>query len=204
MSDEARLGVIRLADKWSIDMGGGMAERIAFFLQQLLLWNERVNLTGSRSIGDLLDQHLPDSFALARLVPERSQVVDVGSGGGLPAVPFSILREDCHVTLVEPRAKRVAFLNTAVRTCGCTSVAVFRGRVEDLPEPRFSVAISRATFPPEEWLRLAPSLLIPGGRAVVLTTSQLRDGAAGTRVLESVEYQTAGGISRWAGCYCFT
>lgn len=204
MSDEARLGVSRLADQWSIHIAGGVAERIAIYLQQLLLWNERVNLTGSRSIGDLLDQHLPDSFALARLVPEGSQVVDVGSGGGLPAIPFALLRLDCRVTLVEPRAKRVAFLNTAVRTCGCTSVTVFRGRVEDLREPRFSVAVSRATFPPEEWLRLAPSLLLPGGRAVVLTTSQLRVGTAGLQVIDSVEYQTAEGISRWAGCYCFT
>lgn len=204
MSDEARLGVIRLADQWSIPLTGGVSDRIVHYFQQLLLWNERVNLTGSRSIRDLLNQHLPDSFALARLVPDGSRVVDVGSGGGLPAVPFSLLRQDCHVTLVEPRAKRVAFLNTAVRTCGCTSVAVFRGRVEDLPEVRFSVATSRATFPPEEWLRLAPSLLLPGGRAVVLTTSQLRVGTAGLQVIDSVEYQTAEGISRWAGCYCFT
>jgi 16S rRNA (guanine527-N7)-methyltransferase len=204
MSDEARLGVIRLADQWSICLPGGVAERIAQFSHQLLLWNERVNLTGSRTIGDLLGQHLPDSFALSRLVPEGSKVVDVGSGGGLPAVPFAILRQDCHVTLVEPRAKRVAFLNAAVRACGCTSVAVFRGRMEDLVKPRFSVATSRATFPPEEWLRLAPGLLLPGGRVVVLTTSQPRNGTAGMNVLGSVEYQTAEGISRWAGCYCFT
>ena len=204
MSEEARLGVLRLADQWSFAVATEVADLIALYMQQLLVWNKRVNLTGARSLEDLLGEHLPDSFALAKLVPEGLEVVDVGSGGGLPAIPFALLRRDCRVTLVEPRAKRIAFLNTVARVCGCVSVEISRKRLEDFRGSRFSVAMSRATFAPEEWLRLAPPLVVPGGRMIVLTTSQVRPEVTQHRLVDSIEYRTSSGASRWAGCYCFT
>jgi len=204
MSEEARLGVLRLADQWSFAVATEVADLIALYMQQLLVWNKRVNLTGARSLEDLLGEHLPDSFALAKLVPEGLEVVDVGSGGGLPAIPFALLRRDCRVTLVEPRAKRIAFLNTVARVCGCVSVEISRKRLEDFRGSRFSVAMSRATFAPEERLRLAPPLVVPGGRMIVLTTSQVRPEVTQHRLVDSIEYRTSSGASRWAGCYCFT
>ena len=204
MSEEAQSGILSLAGQWSFQVATEVADRIALYMQQLLVWNARVNLTGARNLGDLLGEHLPDSFALARLVPEGLEVVDVGSGGGLPAIPFAMLRPDCRVTLLEPRAKRVVFLNTVARVCGCTSIAISRNRLEDFRGSRFSVATSRATFAPEEWLRLAPPLLVPGGRMVVLSTGQVRPDTTQTRLVDSVEYRTSCGATRWAGCYCFT
>jgi 16S rRNA (guanine527-N7)-methyltransferase len=173
-------------------------------MRRLLEWNQRVNLTGARSIRELLGEHLPDSFALCRLVPEGSDVVDVGSGGGLPAIPFSILRHDCRITLLEPRAKRVAFLKTAARECGCANIKVVRGRLEDVTSSRFDVATSRATFPPNRWLELAPSVLAPEGRFVVLANLADRPSSMKVRLIDSVEYRTTNNTMRWAGCYCST
>jgi 16S rRNA (guanine527-N7)-methyltransferase len=139
---------------------------VARYCELLLRWNERINLTGARTLDELLREHLPDSFALAALVGAQARVIDVGSGGGLPAVPFSLLRPDAAVTLVEPRAKRVAFLRTAVRELGlaCTVVA---GRVDTVKD-RFDVASSRATFPPAEWLQEGSRLVVPGGHVLFL------------------------------------
>jgi 16S rRNA (guanine(527)-N(7))-methyltransferase GidB len=199
-----RSGILKLARAWSFVVPEEIADRIALYTQRLLEWNQRVNLTGARTVNDLLGEHLPDSFALARLVPETSDIVDIGSGGGLPAVPLALLRPDCRITLVEPRAKRVAFLNMVTRVCGCAHVKVVRARLEDLQGSRFSIATSRATFPPEEWLELAPMLLDRGGRAIVLSTGQVRPEIAKPRLVDSIEYRTAGGAPRCAGCYCFT
>lgn len=204
MSNELRADILALCRQWTFSITSDVADSIALYLQQLLLWNERVNLTGARTIGDLLGEHLPDSFALAKLIPEAAQVVDVGSGAGLPAIPFALMRPDCRVTLVEPRAKRVAFLNTALRTCGCKGISILRKRFEDLHEAQYSVATSRATFSPEEWLKMAPSLLAPNGRAIVLTTSQIQVHDSQPTLINSIEYQSSNGALRWAGCYCFT
>src|SRR6185295_9811748 len=107
-----------------------------------------INLTGARTLDELAADHLPDAFALAEAVPPGAALVDVGSGGGLPALPFAVLRPDVRLTLVEPRAKRVAFLRTAVRELGLAGELV-AGHAADLPAGAFDVAASRATFPPE-------------------------------------------------------
>lgn len=170
-----------------LDLPGPTAARLRDFCTVLLAWNERINLTGARSATELVSEHLPDALAMSRFVPEGARVVDVGSGGGLPALPLAVLRPDCALTLVEPRQRRVAFLRTAVRTLDLR-VEIAPVRLEELedgrrralsreadpgpPEhpPLFDVASSRATFTPEEWIALAPPLVRPGGRVLVFTT----------------------------------
>ena len=202
--DETRVAISDLARKWSFALTSDTATRVSAYVDLLLKWNTRVNLTGARSVADVLGEHLPDSFVVSRLVPEGSAVVDIGSGGGLPAIPLAILRSDCRITLVEPRAKRVAFLNTATRVCGCSNTIVFRARLEGCPPGCFSVAISRTTFSPDEWLRIGPALLVPGGRIILLSASKGPSRSNGLRLVDSVQYETAGNTVRWAGCYCST
>lgn len=204
MFDESPSGVLDLAHRWSLFPSQDVAERIWLYFSRLLEWNVRVNLTGARSMASLIGDHLPDSLAVSRFVPPGSDVVDVGSGGGLPAVPFSIIRPDCRVTLLEPRAKRIAFLNMAVRECGCVKAKVVRARVEEPGVSGFSVAMSRATFPPDEWLERAPLVLSPGGRIVLLSSLDARPNVDKPLMLDCVEYQTSSGAMRWAGCFCST
>jgi 16S rRNA (guanine527-N7)-methyltransferase len=143
-----------------------VARAIGRFFELLLLWNQRINLT----LSELVDEHLPDSFGLAGLVPAGARVVDVGSGGGLPAVPFALLRPDASLTLVEPRAKRVAFLRTALRELGLTA-DLLEARAEDLAPGSYDCAASRATFPPDQWLAVGRRLVRPGGRVVVFVNA---------------------------------
>lgn len=192
------------ARPWSVDLAQGVEERIASYFRELLRWNARVNLTGARDMAELLDDHLPDVFALSSLCPEGAKVVDVGAGGGLPGVPFAVLRPDCGLTMVEPRAKRVAFLHTAVRLADITRTSVVRGRVEDLAPHSYLFAFSKATFAPVDWLAHAGRVLAPEGLAAVLTARAGAERLGAGRLLRSVEYATGSGSPRWAGIYGFT
>ncbi len=148
-------------------------QQLVRFFSLLLEWNRGINLTGADSLAVLASDHLPDSLALLALVPPGARVVDVGSGGGLPALPFAILRPDCALTLVEPRAKRAAFLRTAVRQLGL-AVQVSGSRGEDLAAgqpPVFEVAMSRATFAPPAWLALGRRLVVAGGRVLTFVAT---------------------------------
>jgi 16S rRNA (guanine527-N7)-methyltransferase len=204
MFEESRESILALAHEWSCLVSGDVVDQILRYFHRLLEWNVRVNLTGARSLSDLIGDHLPDSFALSRFCPSDSNVLDVGSGGGLPGMPFSLLRPDCQVTLLEPRAKRVAFLNTAVREIGCGNAKVVRARLEDGFSSRFDVAVSRATFPPEKWIELGFTVLVPAGRLVLLSTQEFLPVSNGKRLIERSEYRTASGVARWAGCFCST
>jgi 16S rRNA (guanine527-N7)-methyltransferase len=166
------------------------------FFELLLTWNARINLTGARSLIELVEEHLPDSLALDRLVPNAARLVDVGSGGGLPALPLALLRPDVTLTLVEPRAKRVAFLRTALMDLGLAA-AVVSGRVESLPHKDYDVASSRATFPPEEWLAVGRDLVGPSGTVVLFLSAPAPPGLVGSAAGQ-VDYVLLDGRRRTA------
>jgi 16S rRNA (guanine(527)-N(7))-methyltransferase RsmG len=203
VSDRAtEAAILRLGTEWACPVTAEQAAQVECFFRVLLEWNRRVNLTGASSMEELVGEHLPDSFALSRFAPSGSTVVDVGAGGGLPSVPFALLRPDCKTTLVEPRAKRTAFLGAALRAVGRPALfQVVRGRDAVVPSGSFGVAASRAKFAPSEWLGLAPRLLEPGGLAVAFAPSDLGDGICGLRLKDAVRYATGRGAPRWAGAY---
>jgi 16S rRNA (guanine527-N7)-methyltransferase len=167
-----------VAAGWKFPCDAGQVAALAGYAESLLRWNERINLTAARSIDRLVAEHFPDAFALARRIAEPARVVDVGSGGGLPAIPLAVLRPRLTIELCEPIAKKASFLRTAIRELALgdrASVRTARGEavakeVENDRARAFDVAISRATLPPEKWLALAPRLVRAGGRLFVLTT----------------------------------
>jgi 16S rRNA (guanine527-N7)-methyltransferase len=191
-----------LAARLGVSLPEGGRERLARFWSLLLTWNARINLTGARTEAALVGDHLPDSLAMLRLLSPGAHLIDVGSGGGLPALPYALLRPEDPITLVEPRTKRAAFLRTAVRELGLTRVVVLGARIEDAPAEGFEVASSRATFAPVEWLekarRLAPRALVFAARAADVLAP------AGWELEGEVTYQAGAGQPRWVGRYCST
>ena len=170
----------RTADNWSVPLERAQADALLTYASLLLTWSSRINLTGAVSLEQLADAHLPDSFALAsRLGGAPLRAVDVGSGGGLPALPLAILRPNLSIQLVEPIAKKAAFLRTAVRELALGQrIQVVVQRAESLaPAPPFDVATSRATLAPPEWIALAARLVRPGGRAFVLASAASDPGS---------------------------
>jgi 16S rRNA (guanine527-N7)-methyltransferase len=188
-----------VAKEWSVDLTAETAARLGRFCAILLEWNKRVNLTGATSLDDLLAEHLPDSFIAARLISEAASVVDIGAGGGLPGIPLAILRPDCKFTLVEPRGRRVAFLNTAARLCGCGQTKVIQCRSEEMAKGGHDVAMSRATFAPETWLELGRELV--GASGHVLSFSTVEVASASMRLAGSVSYRVGRGVERWVGLF---
>jgi 16S rRNA (guanine527-N7)-methyltransferase len=145
-----------------------------------------------------------DAFAMSRLVPAGSSVVDVGAGGGLPGLAVAILRPDARVTMVEPRAKRVAFLRTAVRELRLAGTTVFHGRADALGSRGFDVAASRATFPPDEWFGIGRGLVRPGGLVLVFAGDVWRPEEPGVGPAKELRYVTATERNRWIGAFCST
>jgi 16S rRNA (guanine527-N7)-methyltransferase len=87
-------------------------------------------LIGPREVPRLWERHVLNSAAVAEAVPEGARVVDVGSGAGLPGIPLALARPDLRMTLVEPMARRVEFLEEVVGELGA-AWRVVRGRAEE-------------------------------------------------------------------------
>ena len=164
-----------LAAAWRFPCDTDQVGALVRYAESLLHWNARINLTAARSMDVLVEEHFPDAFALARKLDQPARIVDVGSGGGLPAIPLALLRPQLTIALCEPIAKKAAFLRTVTRELGLgprLSVELARGEAIAEKRPRaFDVAMSRATLAPEVWLELGAQLVRPGGRVFALTTA---------------------------------
>lgn len=156
----------------------------------------------------LISQHLPDSLVLARMLgPHRKSIknaLDVGSGPGLPALPLAIaLPEPVRFSLVESRGRRCSFMHTAIHKLGLAHCQVINKRLEDIDLPPQDLALSRATFPPPIWLKLAGSLVRPGGLVVLLCSAldQAPEQVQGLKQIDIASYKLASGPSRVTALY---
>lgn len=130
-------------------------ERLSTYLDQVVTWNAVLDLTAARGEDELVDLFVADALLLDRATSTEAVPLtwlDVGSGAGAPGLVLGALRPSRRLTLIEPRAKRVAFLRSAIGQLRLSRVVVERRRSDSLPDKSYDVAVSRATFAPSEWL----------------------------------------------------
>jgi 16S rRNA (guanine527-N7)-methyltransferase len=141
------------------------------YAELLLEWNRTVNLTGARTL-EQVEALIADADALiAASWTGITSVIDIGSGGGLPAVPLALLMPRVRFTLLEANARKCAFLEHVAGTLGLNNVVVAAGRAEELGHKaqlreQFDRAISRAAARPEVLLELALPFVRTGGELI--------------------------------------
>jgi 16S rRNA (guanine527-N7)-methyltransferase len=148
-----------------------MGPEIQRYAEMLLDWNRSVNLTGARSKEEVLAQIAAGVVLLAIPWTGIGRVIDIGSGGGLPAVPLALAMPQVQFTLLEANTRKCAFLGRVAATLNLKNVAVAQGRAEELSHrpalrEQFDRAISRAAAPPAVLLELALPFVRPGGDLV--------------------------------------
>ena len=130
-------------------------------------------LIGPREVPRLWERHLLNCGVIAGLVPGDADVVDIGSGAGLPGVVIAMLRPQLHVTLLEPLLRRTVFLGECVAELGLANVTVCRSRAEDMAGALHAdVAISRAVAPLGRLAELSAGVVRPGGTILAVKGQQ--------------------------------
>ncbi len=159
-------------------------------------------LMGPREGDRLWQRHVGNSLAVADLISTGLDVVDVGSGAGLPGLPVAIARPDLRVTLLEPLLRRANFLSLAVEELGLEDrVEVVRGRAEE-SKARFDVVVCRAVAPLDRLLKWTAPLFSRGGQLVALKGETAEDEvreaskqlAAKSMTAEVLELQGLAGV----------
>jgi 16S rRNA (guanine527-N7)-methyltransferase len=121
-------------------------------------------LIGPREVGRLWSRHILNCAVASELAPSAARVADVGSGAGLPGVVWAIHRADLDLTLIEPMARRVRFLEEVVQQLGLPNVHVVRARAEELHGGRrYDVVTARALAPLGRLAGWCLPLVRPGG-----------------------------------------
>lgn len=170
-------------------LSGRQLDQISIYIDLLLRWNARINLTAVRKPEEIVTRHFGESLFAARHlfsgtkdgatgVPavesgaqqptQPASLVDLGSGAGFPGIPIKIWFPSTPVTLIESNQKKVVFLREVIRALTLTDINVFPARAETYPAASAPVLTVRAVERFEQILPTAARLLLPGGTLVLL------------------------------------
>ena len=155
---------------------GLLKEQISKFekyLDLLLEWNEKFNLTAIIDKEEVEEKHFIDSISLVKYFDVKNKaLLDVGSGAGFPGIPLAIVEPSLKVTLLETTGKRVKFLQVAVKELGLTNVEIIQGRAEEQKQrEKYDIVTARAVKELNILLELCFYLVKVGGMFIAYKSS---------------------------------
>ncbi len=142
--------------------------RLIGFLDEMMRWNARINLTAIRDPEEGIEKHLIDSLILLRYYQGNS-LLDIGTGAGLPSIPLAIADSKLEIVSVESVSKKINFQKHIRRSFKLNNLKPMNCRVEDLsPESTFPLITARAFAPIDKILRLVRPVLSDSGELLLL------------------------------------
>ena len=166
------------ANKLGIELTARQLEQFSIYYQELIAWNERMNLTAITDYSDVQVKHFLDSLtvtlALEQPLNTRDfRVIDVGTGAGMPGLPLKIVYPNINLTLLEATTKKTTFLQHIIDKLELSNVEVIAGRAEDLARyseyrEKFDIVTARAVAALPTLVELALPFCIVGGRFIAM------------------------------------
>lgn len=148
-------------------------QKLSVYLDLLLRWNRRINLTGIRKPQRALRELFGESLYLAQILPLRGRLIDVGTGGGFPGLAVKLVAPDLAVTLVDSNRRKCAFLKEVVRECGFTDVEVVPERFEVWAGERPEQADLITTRAVDSNPQFIDSLAVTAQQGAIFTTTDV-------------------------------
>lgn len=152
------------------------------YVQDLLYWNERVNLISRRDTEQVWLHHILHSVSIAFTgeLPKSGRILDIGTGGGLPGIPLKIINPKLDVTLLDSIAKKVQTASMLASHITKHGLRAVRNRAEELPNDTtargpYEAVVSRATAPLVDLMKWAQPVLKPGGKILTLKGGDLTE-----------------------------
>lgn len=106
-------------------------EQFYKYMNLLIEWNEKINLTAIIEPEEIILKHFIDSLTICKYIENNATLADVGTGAGFPGIPLKIYRPDIKITLVDSLNKRIIFLNEVINNLELKNIVTIHSRVED-------------------------------------------------------------------------
>lgn len=161
-----------------LDVDAAKQEKLLAYMALLQKWNKVYNLTAIRDAEEMVRLHLLDSLSVLPYIQGKN-LLDVGSGGGLPGIVLAIVKPELRVTTIDTVQKKAIFMRQVKGELALHNLDVVHGRVEDYqPEEKFEMIISRAFSELGLFMRLTQHLIAPHGRWLAMKGQILQDEMA--------------------------
>lgn len=150
------------------------------YMNLLLEWNEKINLTAITDPNEVILKHFIDSLTINKYIKENSTLADVGTGAGFPGIPLKILRPDLKITLVDSLNKRINFLNEVINKLNLVNIETVHSRIEDFgKDKKYRESFDFVTARAVANLAVLSEYLLPiakvGGQCVCMKGSSVEE-----------------------------
>lgn len=132
-----------------IDIADKQVEKFFSYMNLLIEWNQKINLTTIIEPKEIIIKHFVDCGTILKYLKNGETIIDIGTGAGFPGIPVKILNENLNVTLVDSLNKRIIFLNEVCAALNLENIQLIHSRAEDLAKnkeyrEKFDKSVSRA------------------------------------------------------------
>ena len=149
MSEKFKINMIEKTSKINLNVSEEDVIKFEKYMDMLLKWNQKINLTTIVNEEEIILKHFIDSMTILKYIDNKENIIDVGTGAGFPGMPVAILKKDCNITLLDSLNKRIIFLNEVIGELELENVHTEHLRAEDGGRDRkyremYDIATSRA------------------------------------------------------------
>jgi 16S rRNA (guanine527-N7)-methyltransferase len=150
------------------------------YMNLMLEWNEKINLTAITEVDDVIMKHFVDCLTLLDYLKENETIVDVGTGAGFPGIPLAIMNEKNEFTLVDSLNKRINFLNDVKEKINLKNVTTIHARAEEFGQNKkyreqFDIAVSRAVANLSVLVEFLLPMIKVNGKVICMKGSQIKE-----------------------------
>ena len=127
---------VNQAKKMNIEINDNQIKKFYEYMNLLIEWNDKINLTAITEPKEVIVKHFIDSILAAKYIKDNSSIIDVGTGAGFPGIPLKIFNDSYKITLLDSLNKRTIFLQEVIEKLGLENMEVIHGRAEDYAQDK--------------------------------------------------------------------
>lgn len=177
---EFSIELIEKAEKIGISLSLEDANHFYEYMNLLLEWNEKINLTAITEPKEVILKHFIDSITINMYLNEIDNAMDIGTGAGFPAIPLKILNSEKKFTLVDSLNKRIKFLENVCKKLNLNNIECLHARAEELARnkeyrQRYDVVTSRAVARLSTLLEYMLPFVKVGGRCICMKGANIKE-----------------------------
>ena len=170
----------KLLNKINVDINDAQIAKFYNYMNLLVEWNEKINLTAITEQNEIILKHFIDCLTIQKYMENDKKIVDIGPGAGFPGIPLAIMNEKNNFVLVDSLNKRIKFLNEVKDNLDLKNITAIHSRAEEFDQnkayrEKFDIAVSRAVAN----LSVLSEYLLPavkvGGKVICMKGSQIEE-----------------------------
>lgn len=164
----------------SININNIQINRLYIFMNLLIEWNKKYNLTAILEPEEIITKHFIDSLTICDLIKKNSNIIDIGTGAGFPGIPVKIINEQLDITLLDSLNKRINFLENVIDELKLQNTIAIHSRAEDLGKDnkyreQFDYVTSRAVAPLNYLVEYMLPFVKIGGKCICMKGVNIED-----------------------------